>query len=102
MKTAAVMMLFVIGVIRVGPGVAAPLADLTTASLLRAYQAGSFVVHSDGAHYRLGSGVGLFVDYKEMTPANAAFSALQTGLPAMPPRRLGGFVVSAGIRVYLK
>ena len=55
----------------------------------------------DGARYNLGNRVGLFVDYQEMKPASGALSALETGPRAMPPVRMGGFLVSAGLRVYL-
>ena len=72
------------------------------ASLLQAHTTNGFALRGDGAHYNLGSKAGLFVDYKEMRPASGALSPLETGLPAMPPVRLGGVLVSAGIRVYLK
>ena len=49
----------------------------------------------------LGRRVGLFVDYKELKPANHALGPLETDLPAMPPVRLGKFLVSAEIRVNL-
>ena len=55
----------------------------------------------DGARYSLGNRVGLFMDYKEMKPASGALSPLETGPRAMPPVRLGKFLVSAGIRLYL-
>jgi hypothetical protein len=48
----------------------------------------------------LSNKVALFVDYKEMKPASGALSSLDTGLPAMPPVRLGGFLVSAGIQYH--
>ena len=102
MKTAVPMMLFVVGVMRVGTGIAAPPADLATASLPHTHTTQGFAVRGDGTYYQLGSRAGLFVDYKEMRPANGALAPLETGLPAMPPVRLGGFIVSAGIRVYLK
>lgn len=101
MKTPALIPLFLIGLMRVGTGIAAPLADLATGSLFQAHTTKGFTVYGDGAHYKLGSRVGLFADYKAMRPASGALSPLETGLPAKPPVRLGGFLVSAGIRVYL-
>jgi len=101
-KTAALIPLFLIAMIRVGTSIAAPPGDLATASLLNAHTAKGLALHGDGAHYKLGNAVGLFVDYKEMRPASGALSPLETGLPAKPPVRLGRFLVSAGIRVYLK
>ena len=102
MKTATLTTLLVIGVIRVRTGIAAPPADLATAALLHTHTTGGFAVRGDGARYQVSNRVGLFVDYKELKPASGALSPLQTDLPAMPPVRLGGFIVSAGIRVYLK
>ena len=102
MKTPALIPLSLIGLMRVGTDIAAPPADLATASFFQAHTAKGFTLRGDGAHYKLGNRVGLFVDYKAMAPASGALSSLETGLPAKPPVRLGGFLVSAGIRVYLK
>ena len=105
MKTSALVMLFMVGVSGVGTGIAAPLPDLATASLRNTHATkgfGGFALRGDGADYRLGRRVGLFVDYQEMRPANGVFSSLQTGLPAMPPVRLGNVVVRAGVRVLIK
>jgi len=99
MKAAAPMMFLVTALLRVGTGTTAPLADLVAAPLLQAQTTGGFV-SSDGAHYNLASRVGLFVDYKEMRPASGPMASLETGLPAMPPVRLGGVLVAAGIRFY--
>lgn len=101
-KAAASMIFLVIALTRTGTGIAAPMADVGSASLPRphATATGSFNLR-DGARYNLGRRVGLFVDYKEMKPACGALSPLETGPRAMPPVRLGGFLVSAGIRVYL-
>lgn len=107
MKAVAVTMLVSIALTRIGTGIAAPMADLARASLARsraietAALRDGFLISGDGARYKLGSRVGLFVDYKEMKPANGALAPLETGLPAMPPVRLGGFLVSAEIRVTL-
>lgn len=102
MKTATLTTLLVIGVMHVGTGIAAPPTDLANAALVHTRTTEGFAVLDDGARYQLGNRLGLFVDYKELKPASGALSALQTDLPAMPPVRLGGFIVSAGIRVYLK
>ncbi len=99
MKGAALMMVLVMALTCAGTGIAAPMADLTSASLPQPPATHSFRLR-DGAHYALGSRVGLFVDYKEMKPASGASSPLETGPRAMPPVRLGSFLVSAGIRVY--
>jgi hypothetical protein len=99
MKGAALMMFLVMALTCAGTGVAAPMADLTTASLPQPRATHSFGLR-DGAHYALGSRVGLFVDYKEMKPASDALGRLDTGPRAMPPVRLGRFLVSTGIRVY--
>jgi hypothetical protein len=99
MKGAALMMFLVMALTCAGRGVAAPMANLTRASLPQPRATYSFALQ-DGAYYTLGSRVGLFVDYKEMKPASGASSPLETGPRAMPPVRLGRFLVSAGIRVY--
>jgi hypothetical protein len=101
-KAAAPMIFLVIALTRTGTGIAAPMADVASASLPRplATATGSFNLR-DGARYNLGRRVGLFVDYKEMKPASGALSPLETGPRAMPPVRLGRFLVSAGIRVHL-
>ena len=99
MRTAALMIFLVAALMRIDTGIAAPLADLAAVSVRQARANGSFGLR-DGAHYNLASRVRLFVDYKEMRPASGALSPLETGLPARPPVRLGGFLVSAGIRVY--
>jgi hypothetical protein len=98
-KAAAPTILLLIALMRAGTGIAAPMADVARASLLQPLATESFNLH-EGARYSLGSRVGLFVDYKEMKPASGALSSLETGPRAMPPVRLGGFLVSAGIRVY--
>jgi len=89
---------------RAGVGMAAPMANVAAASPSQPHAqhhaAASFNLR-DGARYNLGNKVGLFVDYKEMQPASGPLSALETGPRAMPPVRLGRFLVSAGIRVYL-
>ena len=98
-KVAALMIFLLIALLRAGAGSAAPMTDLARASLLQAHATGSFNLR-DGARYNLGSRVGLFVDYQEMKPASDALSSLDTGPRAMPPVRLGRFLVSAGIRLY--
>jgi len=98
-KAAAPMILLVIAVTRAGTGIAAPMADVARASLPQPRAMATFSLR-DGAHYKLGSRVGLFADYRELKPASGALSPLETGPRAMPPVRLGGFLVSAGIRVY--
>lgn len=100
----ATLMLFVIGTIRIGPGIAAPPANFATTSSLHALTTTTkgFTLSGDVAHCQLGNRLGVFVNYKEMGPASGALSPLQTGLPTMPPVRLGGFVLSVGVRVYLK
>jgi hypothetical protein len=99
MKAAPLMMFPVIALTCGGPGTAAPMADLARAPVPQPRAPQSFDLR-DGARYELGSRIGLFVDYNEMKPASGALSALDTGPRAMPPVRLGGFLVSAGIRVY--
>jgi hypothetical protein len=99
MKSTARMVFFVTAVLRVGTSIAAPLADLGAASLPQLRTTGSFALR-EGAQYKLGSRVGLFVDYKEMRPASGALSALETGPRAMPPVRMGGVLVLAGIRFH--
>jgi hypothetical protein len=101
-KAAASMILLVMALARTATGIAAPMADLASASPPRSHatSAASFNLR-DGARYNLGKRVGLFVDYKEMKPASGALSPLDTGPRAMPPVRLGRFLVSAGIRVHL-
>jgi hypothetical protein len=99
MKAAALLVFILIALTSVGMGVAAPMADVATAPHLQPRGTDSFSLR-DGARYKLGSRVGLFVDYKEMRPASGALSPLETGLLAMPPVRLGRFLVSAEIRVY--
>ena len=107
MKAVAVTVLVSIALTRVGTGIAAPMADLARSPLNqpRALETSAlrdgFLILPDGARYSLGSRVGLFVDYKEMKAVNGALGSLETGLPAMPPVRLGRFLVSAGIRVNL-
>ncbi len=69
MKTAALVMAFTVGVSRVGTGMAAPLSDLATVSLRNTHATkgfGAFALRGDGTDYRLGSRVGLVVDYQEM------------------------------------
>ena len=106
MKAVTVAMMLSIALARIGMSVAAPMADLATAPSLQPREAGAAALRNvsltrDGAHYKLGRRVGLFVDCKELKPANCALGPLETGPAAMPPVRLGRFVVSAEIRVNL-
>ncbi len=96
------MMLLVIGLIHIETSFAAPPANLAAAASLHAHPTiNRFALRGDGAQYKLARGVALFVDYKEMKPMSGALGPLETGLPAKPPLRIGGFLVSAGIRLYL-
>jgi hypothetical protein len=97
MKATALTVFLMTGLTRLGLSVAAPMADVARASPLQPRNAESFALR-DGAHYYLGKKLALFADYKEMKPASGALSPLETGLPAMPPVRLGGFLVSVGIK----
>lgn len=102
-KAAISVIFLMIALTRTATGIAAPMADVASASPPRSHATTSTASFNlrDGARYNLGRGVALFVDYKEMQPASGALSPLETGPRAMPPVRLGRFVVSAGIRVHL-
>jgi hypothetical protein len=80
MKTPVLIPLFLVGLMRVGTGIAAPPADLATASFFQAHTTRGFTLCGDGPHYKLGNRVGLFVDYKAMRPESGALSPLETGL----------------------
>jgi hypothetical protein len=97
MKSTALTVFLLTDLMRFGMGIAAPMADVARASLLQSHNAESFALR-DGAHYYLSKKLALLVDYKEMKPASGALSPLETGLPAMPPVRLGGVLVSARIQ----
>jgi len=97
MKSTALTVFLLTALTRLGMGVAAPIADVARVSLLPPRNAESFALR-DGAHCYLSKKLALFADYKEMKPASGALSPLETGLQAMPPVRLGGFLVSVGIK----
>jgi hypothetical protein len=99
-KTAVLMALLGIALTRTATGIAAPMADITSSTPRRTHVTTASFNLRDGARYNLSRRVGLFVDYQEMKSASGALSSLETGPRAMPPARLGRFLVSAGIRVH--